>query len=53
MRPVNNRNEAETAQPHDKEKRLERSGHVDLAALENPFWQRVTLGLVELWGQGA
>jgi hypothetical protein len=37
MRPVNNRNKAETAQRHGKEEGLERSGHDDLATPKNAF----------------
>jgi hypothetical protein len=49
MGPMNNRNEAEAAQPDDKEESLERSGYRDLATAKKPLWERVTLGFVELW----
>jgi len=53
MRPMNDRNEAEATQSDDKKQSLERSRYLDLATTKSPFWERVTLGCVELWRLGA
>lgn len=53
MRTMDDGNEAEATEPHHKKEGLQRSGHLDLAALENTFWKCLGLRLMELRLLGA